>query len=260
MAIHFKDRAEAGCLLGRVLQEYAGRDDLLVLALPKGGVPVGFELAKALRAPLDVLIIRKLGVPSRPELAMGAVTSGGILLTNLEVMLSLNVSEQTFHVVAERERERARRDELLYRGTRPPPDTHSRIVILVDDGLATGSTMRAALAATRLQEPARVIVAVPTGPALTCEVLKADADQVVCPSRPDPFRAISFSYDEFTQIDDDTVRGMIRKSDVALTRLREGQRYMQAADSRCPTHERIGSTEHQAQTGGTQWKSKSGSV
>lgn len=225
MAIRFKDRAEAGRLLGRELQEYAGRDDLLVLALPRGGVVVGFELAAALRAPLDALIIRKIGVPSRAELAMGAVTSGGMLLTNLELMLAEDISEQSFHLAAVRERERASRDEHLYRGNRPPPDIRSRIVILVDDGMATGSTMRIAVAAVRLQHPARVIVAVPTGPPKACELLEAEADLVVCPSKPEPFQAISLSYDDFTQIDDEAVRRMIRTSNEAFlraTRARSG--------------------------------------
>lgn len=217
----FKHRVEAGQMLGTALQGYAGRDDVLVLALPRGGVPVGYEVARALKAPLDVLVVRKLGVPDQPELAMGAVASGGMLVVNPDVVSSLGISEATIHATAERQHAEVRRREVLFRGDLPGIDVAGRVVIVVDDGLATGSTMRAAVAALRQQQPAAIVVAVPTAPAKTIRMLVRIVDRVVCLTTPEPFQAISQSYDDFAQVEDDEVRAILeaarhRSPDTAL--------------------------------------------
>ena len=208
----FKDRAEAGQILAKALHRYADRDNILVLALPRGGVPVAFEVARKLNAPLDVLVVRKLGVPGQPELAMGAVASGRILVINPEVVDALGISGTTIHEVAEVQHREVSRREQLFRGDRPVPDVQSRVVIVVDDGLATGSTMRAAISALHQQEPALIVVAVPTAPVKTVRMLLQIADRVVCLTRPDPFEAISRSYDNFEQVNDDEVRRLLEAS------------------------------------------------
>jgi putative phosphoribosyl transferase len=206
----FRDRVEAGDVLAARLGHYAGRDDVLVLALPRGGVPVGARVAKALGAPLDVFLVRKLGVPGHEELAMGAIASGGVRVHNEEVVSKLRLDDATIERVAEaEERELARRGH-RYRGQRPPPELAGRVVILVDDGLATGSTMRAAVAAARRLGPARVVVAVPTAPASTCAELQREADEVVCATTPRPFRAVGYSYRSFPQTSDEEVRDLLR--------------------------------------------------
>src|SRR5690349_2695534 len=181
----FHDRAEAGRYLAGKLADYAGRDDVVLLALPRGGVPVAFEVARALGAPLDVFVVRKLGVPGHEELAMGAIATGGVRFLNDQIVQRLRIPEYIVDAVAAREQPELRRRERLYRGGRPPPQVRGRTVILVDDGLATGATMRTAIMALRQLQPARIVVAIPTGSPETCEELKAEVDEVVCAITPD---------------------------------------------------------------------------
>jgi putative phosphoribosyl transferase len=205
----FRDRFEAGRALAERLGRYAGRSDLLVLALPRGGVPVGYELARALDAPLDVFIVRKLGVPGHEELALGAIATGGMRVLNEDVVEGLRIDRMTIERVAEQEtRELARREE-LYREGRSRAEIEQRIVILVDDGLATGSSMRVAARAVRDQRPARLVIAVPVGSADTCDSLRSDADEVVCLSTPSPFRAVGLWYEDFSETRDAEVRDLL---------------------------------------------------
>jgi len=206
----FRDRVEAGDVLAGQLGHHAGRDDVLVLGLPRGGVPVAARVARALVAPLDVFVVRKLGVPGHEELAMGAIASGGVQVVNEQVVDRLGLSEAVLRQAAQAEgRELARREQ-RYREGRGPPDLAGRVVILVDDGLATGSTMRAAVAAARRLGPTRVVVAVPTAPASTCQRLREEADEVVCATTPRPFRAVGYSYRSFPQTSDEEVRSLLR--------------------------------------------------
>src|SRR5438105_11914602 len=184
MAVPFRDRTEAGQLLATRLTRYSNDPNLQVLALPRGGVPVAFEVAKALNAPLDVFLVRKLGTPGHEELAMGAIASGGVRVLNRDVIDNLGVSTEAIDRVAAREEQQMERREEAYRGGRPPESLDGRVAILVDDGMATGSSMRAALAAVRQRHPARVVVAVPTGAAQTCRELETEADEVVCAITP----------------------------------------------------------------------------
>jgi predicted phosphoribosyltransferase len=208
----FQDRRDAGRELAKKLIKYAGRPDVLVLALPRGGVPVGYEVAQALHAPLDIFVVRKLGLPGREELAMGAIASGGIRVLNEEVVRGLRISPQTIDAVArDEERELARR-ERLYRGERPPLDVRGRVVILVDDGLATGSTMRAAVAALRQQNPSRIVVAVPVGAAETCREFAEEADETICAKAPEDFHAVGMWYDDFSQTSDEEVHELLELS------------------------------------------------
>jgi putative phosphoribosyl transferase len=212
MLRRFRDRREAGRLLAEKLTAYAGRSDVLVLALPRGGVPVAFEVAQALQAPLDVFLVRKLGVPGQEELAMGAVSTGGVRVLNEPVVVGLRIPAEVIETVtAARQRELAAR-ERVYRGDRPPPDVRSRTVLLVDDGLATGATMRAAVAGLRRQEPARVVVAVPIAAAETCAELQAEADEVICALTPRPFHSVGLWYQDFTQTTDDEVRDLLARA------------------------------------------------
>jgi putative phosphoribosyl transferase len=207
----FPNRTEAGRLLARELERYAGRDDVVVLALPRGGVPVGFEVAQTLAAPLDVCVVRKLGVPGQRELAMGAIASGGLIVRDQELVHRLGIPEQLIQgAIADELRELERR-EAAYRGDREPPELEGKTVIVVDDGLATGATMRAAALAVREQNPARVIVAVPVAPAETCERLRGDVDEVVCTLTPEFFYAVGFWYDDFSQTSDDEVRELLAR-------------------------------------------------
>jgi len=207
----FRNRTDAGRQLAEKLAAYANRPDVLVLALPRGGVPVAFEVARAFGAPLDVFLVRKLGVPGYEELAMGAVATGGVRVLNDEIVRGFGISEHEIDAVVARElRELSRRDR-LYRGDRPPSDVAGRTVILVDDGLATGATMRAAVQALRQQQPGRIVAAVPTASPDTCQVLKAEADDVICAMTPEPFFAVGHWYEDFTQTTDDEVRELLAR-------------------------------------------------
>lgn len=208
--VPFADRAEGGRHLAATLTRYADNPQIEVLALPRGGVPVGYEVARALHAPLDVFLVRKLGVPGHEELAMGAIASGDVLVMNQEVVQALGIPESAIERVIEKERLELERRETLYRGERPPPPIENRIIVLVDDGLATGTTMRAAVAALRLLHPARIVVAVPAAAAQTCEELRAEADEVVCAITPDPFYAVGLWYDDFSQTTDNEVRDLLQ--------------------------------------------------
>src|ERR1700687_5317950 len=201
----FRDRREAGRVLAEKLAAYANRPDALVLALPRGGVPVAYEVARALGAPLDVFVVRKLGVPGYEELAMGAVATGGVHVLNDQLVERLGIPEHIIDAVAARERRELARRERLYRGGRSPPDIRGRTVILVDDGLATGATMHAAIQALRQQNPARIVVAVPTASPETCEEMKARADDVICAITPEPFHAVGRWYQDFSQTADEEV-------------------------------------------------------
>jgi predicted phosphoribosyltransferase len=194
----FRDRREAGRVLAEKLAAYANRSDVLVLALPRGGVPVGYEVAGALGAPLDVFVVRKLGVPGYEELAMGAVATGGVLVLNDQLVERLGIPQHIIDAVAARERQELARRERLYRSGRPPLDVRGRTVILVDDGLATGATMHAAIQALRQQNPARIVVAVPTASPETCEEMRARADDVICGITPEPFDAVGRWYRDFS--------------------------------------------------------------
>ena len=208
----FRDRRDAGRTLASLLGHYRGRDDVVVLGLPRGGVPPASEVAKALGAPLNVFVVRKLGVPGHEELAMGAIASGGVLVVNDDVVRARRISQEVIQQAAEQEgRERLRREH-VYRGDRPMPDLAGKIVILVDDGLATGSSMRAAIAALRRHHPARIVVAVPAAPESTCRELAAMVDEVVCATTPSPFHAVGASYWNFEQVTDEEVRSLLQEA------------------------------------------------
>ncbi|HWC38715.1 MAG TPA: phosphoribosyltransferase [Acidimicrobiales bacterium] len=208
----FQDRFDAGATLASLLTQYAGRNDVVVLALPRGGVPVGFEVAKALRAPLDVFLVRKLGVPGHEELAMGAIASGGVQVLNEDVVEALDVPPERIVAVAAAEEQELERRLRTYRSGMPPPDVKDKIVVIVDDGLATGSSMRAAVQALRRLGPARIVVAVPTAAAETCERLATEADEVVCAFTPRPFHAVGLSYRDFSQTTDAEVGDLLRRA------------------------------------------------
>src|SRR4051812_18483782 len=208
VAQRFKNRAEAGRLLAERLSEYAGRDDLVVLALPRGGVPVAFEVARALDAPLDVFLVRKLGVPGHEELALGAIATGGIRLLNEDVVRGLRIPPDVIDKIEAAERAELERREREYRGERQAPDGRDRTVILIDDGLATGASMRAAVAALRQGQPARTVVAVPIAAPSTCEEFRYEVDEVVCARTPEPFFAVGLWYDDFAQTTDEEGRDL----------------------------------------------------
>jgi putative phosphoribosyl transferase len=212
----FRDRFHAGRRLAGALQAYAGRPNLLVLALPRGGVPVGYEVARALNAPLDVMLVRKLGVPGHEELAMGAIASGGIRIVCDEVVKAFGIPEHLVATIAMNEEEELDRRERMYRDHRPPPEVKGRTVILVDDGLATGSTMRAAAAALRTQSPERLVVAVPVAPPETCAALQSEVDDVICARVPEPFFAVGNWYDDFSQISDEEVRYLLQAGSASM--------------------------------------------
>jgi putative phosphoribosyl transferase len=212
MVERYRNRQEAGRELAGRLLHYAGAADLQVLALPRGGVPVGFEVARGLRAPLDVFVVRKLGVPGQPELAMGAIGSGGIRVINADVVEALGIDEAVLNSVAEREQQELRRRELAYRGDHPPPPLTKRRVILVDDGLATGATMRAAVVSLRTLDPARIVVAVPVAAAEALAEISKLCDEVVCPLTPRRFSAVGEWYDDFAETSDDDVRELLSRS------------------------------------------------
>jgi putative phosphoribosyl transferase len=205
----FRDRRDAGRALAELLTSYRGKDNLQVLGLARGGIPVGWEVAASLAAPLDVFLVRKLGVPQWPELAMGALTTGGGLVINSGVVRSLNISDEQLNAVIERETAELIRRERAYRGGREPPDLTGQVVILVDDGIATGASMLAVVRAVRAANPEQVVVAVPVGPTSVRSQLAGEADDVVCACTPSFFEAVGQVFDDFHQVSDDEVRGLL---------------------------------------------------
>jgi putative phosphoribosyl transferase len=212
MPRYFRDRREAGRLLAEQLRPYAHRQDVIVLALPRGGVPVAYEVATALGAPLDVFLVRKLGVPGYEELAMGAVATGGVRVVNDEVVRGLRIPDYVIDAVSVWEQQELARRERAYRGDRPEPNVRDRTVILVDDGLATGATMLAAIKTLRQQQPAQIVVAVPTASPRTCEEMRAVANDVICAITPEPFYSVGLWYEDFSQTTDEEVRELLARS------------------------------------------------
>jgi putative phosphoribosyl transferase len=212
MQLPYTDRAEAARILAQSLTHYAGRSDVIVLGLPRGGIPIASEIARALGAVLDVMLVRKLGLPGHEELAMGAIASGGNRVLNADVVQQTGVSDEVIERVTALEQQELRRRERAYRGARPMPYLEGRCVILVDDGLATGATMRAAIAVVRQQKPARLVVAVPVAPESTIAALQHEVDEVVCPATPEPFFGIGQWYEDFTQVTDEEVRDLLGRA------------------------------------------------
>ncbi len=208
----FPNRAEAGRLLADRLEKYAGRNDVIVLGLPRGGVPVAYEVAKSLRAPLDVFIVRKLGVPGFEELAAGAIASGGVRVLNEDVLRALPNADEIIESVTAKETAELERREKSYRADRPAPELRDRVVILVDDGLATGATMRAAVKALRQRGVAKIVVAVPVGPPDTCREFEDEADETICATAPEFFQAVGQYYEDFSQTSDEEVRDLLARA------------------------------------------------
>jgi predicted phosphoribosyltransferase len=212
MVSRFRDRHDAGRRLAARVRGYAHRPDVIVLALPRGGVPVGYEVAKALGVPLDVFVVRKLGLPWHEELAMGAIASGGVRVLDADLIRVARVSENDIERVTAAEQAELERRERQYRGERPFPDLRGKTVILVDDGLATGATMRAAIAALRQEGPSRIVVAVPVSAPETCHAFRDIADDVICAQTPEPFRAVGLWYDDFSQTTDEEVHELLERA------------------------------------------------
>lgn len=212
MSSRFRDRTEAGRRLAAELMAYAHQPDVRVFALPRGGVPVAFEVARALDAPLDVFVVRKLGLPGHEEFAIGAVASGGIVVLNENVVRAAGVSDAAVERVIAAERRELERREKRYRGDRPLPEIAGNTVILVDDGLATGSTMRAAVAAVNQENPARVVVAVPIASSETCAALRNEVHEIVCAVTPEPFYAVGLWYEDFSQTTDEEVHELLDRA------------------------------------------------
>jgi predicted phosphoribosyltransferase len=210
-AMHFKDRTHAGQILAERLAHYRRDSRVLVLALPRGGVPVAYEVAKSLGAPLDIFLVRKLGVPGYEEYAMGAIASGGVRVMNPQAT-ELRIPQDQIDAVSAREMQELERRERLYRGARLPLEVDGRVVILVDDGLATGSTMRAAVLAVRQKNPLRLVVAVPVAAPEACNEFRAEVDETVCALTPEPFRAVGLWYENFNQTSDEEVRSLLAAS------------------------------------------------
>jgi putative phosphoribosyl transferase len=208
----FRNRTEAGELLAELLSAYAGRDDVVVLALPRGGVPVGFAVTEALNVPLDIRLVRKLGVPGQEELAMGAIASGDVCIVQSSIIDALGIPPEAIEAVAQRESREIERREKLYRADRPPVSVQGCVAILVDDGLATGSTMRAAVHALRHENPEKIVIAVPLASRQACRDLEQEVDEIVCLSTPEPFYAVGIWYEDFRQTTDDEVRDLLEKS------------------------------------------------
>jgi len=208
----FEDRFDAGRVMASKLGEFSGRNDVVVLALPRGGVPVGYEVAQALRAPFDVFVVRKLGTPGQEELAMGALASGGVTVLNREVIQALGIPRQTINAVVAREERELERREREYRGQRPAASVRGRTAIVVDDGLATGSSMRVAAKALRKEAAAEIVVAVPVASASTCSEFELEVDKVVCATTPEPFSAVGQWYRNFSQTTDEEVRDLLGRS------------------------------------------------
>ena len=214
----YRDRIDAGKQLAARLRDHANRDDVLVLALPRGGVPVAYEVAKALRVPLDIFLVRKLGVPGHEELAMGAISTGGVRVLNDDVVNYLGIPGEVIDAVAADELTELERRERAYRGDRPEPDVQGKTVLLIDDGLATGSTMRAAAAALRQKNPARIIVAVPVSASQTCDEYRMGVDEIICAKTPEPFLGVGQWYENFSQTTDEEVRRLLAKAETASDR------------------------------------------
>ena len=213
MTKQFRDRTEAGRLLAKRLKStYANRSDVLVLGLPRGGVPVAYEVAKVLHAPLDICIVRKLGVPGNQELAMGAIATGGIMVLNEDLVASLNISPKAIAQVVTTERQELERRDHLYRGTRPVPDLSHRTVIIIDDGIATGSTLKAALSTIKQQQPERIVVAVPVASPEICQELQDEVDEVVCLLIPERLYAIGIWYNDFSPTTDAEVSNLLQQA------------------------------------------------
>lgn len=212
MNAHFHDRLDAGRQLAAKLARFGGREDVLVLGLPRGGVPVAYEVARALEAPLDLFVVRKLGVPFHEELAMGAIASGGVRVLDRNLIRQLGVSDADLEKIAEKEGRELERRERQYRGDRPLPVFAGRTVILVDDGLATGASMRVAVMALRQEQPASIVVAVPIAPADTCDMLRGEADEVICALTPEPFYAVGLWYRDFSQTSDEEVHDLLERA------------------------------------------------
>jgi putative phosphoribosyl transferase len=208
----FKNRADAGRKLAARLTRYADREDVLVLALPRGGVPVAYEVAKELKAPLDVFLVRKLGVPGHEELAMGAIASGGVRVVNQELVNYLGIPDEVIDAIAAVEQRELERRAVAYRDDRPPPEIKDRVVILIDDGLATGSTMRAAIASLRLQKPRRIVVAVPVSSPEACDEFRGEVDEIVCAVTPQHFQGVGLWYEDFSQTSDEEVRELLKRA------------------------------------------------
>src|SRR5688572_11846248 len=208
----FRDRNDAGQKLAAQLTRYANRDDVTVLALPRGGVPVAYEVAKKLNAPLDIFLVRKLGVPGHEELAMGAIASGGVRVVNEDLINYLGIPDEVIDATAAAEQRELERRELAYRDARPPPDVKDRVVILIDDGLATGSTMRAAATSLRLQKPRRIVVAVPVSSPETCDEFRSEVDEIVCAFTPENLQGVGLWYEDFSQTSDDEVRELLKRA------------------------------------------------
>ncbi|MGA7614975.1 MAG: phosphoribosyltransferase [Thermoanaerobaculia bacterium] len=213
--MRFRDRRDAGRRLAPLLKDYAGREDVVVLALPRGGVPVGYEIARSLGVRLEVFLVRKLGVPGQEELAMGAIASGAVRVLSSDLVAALGISAEMIESVARREEAELTRREKAYRGDREPVQIEGKVTVLVDDGLATGSSMRAAVRAVRKLAPSRIVVAVPVGAPSTCSDLREEADEVVCAYTPEPFQAVGLWYEDFTQTTDAEVRELLDGSRTA---------------------------------------------
>jgi putative phosphoribosyl transferase len=217
MLVPFRDRTQAGQLLAAELKKYADLQDVMVLALPRGGVPVAFEIARELRAPMDVFVVRKLGVPGQEELALGAIASGGARVLNQDVVESLNISDRIIDAITAREQHTLDERERVYRDGRPPYPVRDHTVILVDDGLATGATMLAAIRAVRKQKPKAVIVAVPVAAPRVYESFMPEVDDIICLATPQPFLGVGQWYEDFSQISDQQVRNLLEKTSAWAT-------------------------------------------
>ena len=214
--VPFRNRRDAGRVLAQKLSAFANRSDVLILALPRGGVPVAYEVALALNIPLDIMIVRKLGLPGREELAIGAIASGGIRVVNDDIIRVLSIPKEIVNVVVQRELQELERREHMYRGDRPAPDLRDRTVILIDDGLATGASMRAAVAALRSQHPARIVIAVPTAAPEACKALEFDVNEIVCAITPEPFLGVGRWYEDFSQVTDEQVQKFLLEANEQL--------------------------------------------
>lgn len=213
----FTNRSDAGKHLAKELMHYAGRPDVVVLALPRGGVPVAYEVAKALHAPLDVFLVRKLGLPGQEELAMGAIASGGVRALNEELIRSLDIPEEILERVTQREERELQRREQLYRGSRPRPELKGKTTILIDDGLATGASMHAAVKGVRAFEPGRIVVAVPVADRGTCAGFKDEVDEIICIANPRPFWGVGAWYVDFSQVSDKEVQQLLETAAAGFT-------------------------------------------